>query len=390
MKRIAAVIAVTVLPMVSFAQVVLHAANNADVPGHTIARRIVAPFVDEARPATAAAPAPGRPAPKTQTRPAAQPATTAADGATNAGVGEESLTAAQRAEPNRARIAELAKQHQGAVVRGDTAAEYIVMVLDAADRHVWSTSGSGIISIEVAGDTRTPIERAEYNRRYRSEFGSAAAGGRGGGAGRLTAFGIRHDSATVRFFDRADSAGARDGGGVRIRLHGTDSTDRSSAIVRRGYLVGVDSALRARADTLGYRGRLTPRVRAGGTGDSAWVVYSFQLPERRPGDSTSLRYSLGYSRAVGGGGRGGGGADSASGAAGAGSAYVTAWSGSRALVNQASGLSERGGGQSGIQGLPSASVSSADAYFFAAGELASQALKIIVVHLVPGTTWPGR
>src|SRR3712207_4351549 len=43
MKRAAAVAALVVVPMASFAQAVIHAANNSDARGHAIARRIVAP-----------------------------------------------------------------------------------------------------------------------------------------------------------------------------------------------------------------------------------------------------------------------------------------------------------------------------------------------------------
>ena len=60
------------------------------------------------------------------------------------------------ANPDRAKIAALAKQHQERAVKGDTAVDYIVMVLDATDKYVWSTIGSGNLSIEVAGDKRTP------------------------------------------------------------------------------------------------------------------------------------------------------------------------------------------------------------------------------------------
>ncbi len=44
MSRIAALVTLTVLPMVAFAEVVTYAARHADVPGHSLAQRIAAPF----------------------------------------------------------------------------------------------------------------------------------------------------------------------------------------------------------------------------------------------------------------------------------------------------------------------------------------------------------
>jgi hypothetical protein len=40
--------------------------------------------------------------------------------------------------------------------------------------------------------------------------------------------------------------------------------------------------------------------------------------------------------------------------------------------------------------LASTSVSYTDTYTFAAGELSPRPLRIIVVHLTPGTVWKGR
>jgi hypothetical protein len=56
----------------------------------------------------------------------------------------------------------------------------------------------------------------------------------------------------------------------------------------------------------------------------------------------------------------------------------------------AAGLHEPTPGQSGIQDLPSTSVSAADIYRFPAGDLAPGALQVMVVHLTPGTIWKGR
>jgi hypothetical protein len=219
MKRIAAVIAVTTLPMVTFAQVVLHAANNADAPGHTIARRIVAPFVAETPAPQPRAQTPRRPQRKTPVAPVPAPETTAV-----APVQMSELTVAapaQRAQPDRAKIAGLARQYQPAVVRGETDATYIVMVLDASENYLWSTAGVGNVSIEVGGDTRTPQERSAYTREYRGELtgraadaGAVGRGGRGGGAGGAIATPV--DTATAkRAILRMQGGAARGGGGGR-------------------------------------------------------------------------------------------------------------------------------------------------------------------------------
>jgi hypothetical protein len=58
--------------------------------------------------------------------------------------------------------------------------------------------------------------------------------------------------------------------------------------------------------------------------------------------------------------------------------------------NQAYGLQDAVAGESGIQGLASKSVASADTYRFAAGELAPRSLHVMVVHLIQGANWRGR
>jgi hypothetical protein len=194
MTRIAAGIALIVLPMATLAQVVVYAANHADVPGHALAQRIVAPFVrgQETRElgtetgrvgANAVAPVPAQqtvsdsPSPSQiwNRVPAGDPGAdrvqrVAADLAGPVIATPPQASTVQRAKPDRAKIAALAKQHAPAVVRGDTAADYVLMVLDAADRYVWSTHGIGSLSIEVAGDTRTSEERAEFTREHRAEL----------------------------------------------------------------------------------------------------------------------------------------------------------------------------------------------------------------------------
>jgi hypothetical protein len=334
----------------------------------------------------------------------AQAATAAPAGRQNVPVDTSVLTSApaQRRSPDRARIAALATEHQPAIVRGDTAAEYVVMVLDAADQYVWSTIGSGNLSIEVGGDPRTPAERSEYNRQYQAEFwGTTGRGGRGGGGGVLP-FPLRHDSLGTGFFVGAKAAalgagggargsGARGGGGgldtlaarlevlrgaAAAALYGSKVANDSLFLHRRAADSGAGKVMQKRV--------LIEKLHTGGAADSLFTFYA--------GDSVRIRGFAAGARG-GGGGRGGVGSNTGTPSMGSGlpGPYKNGWSGTRngPLFNQASGLEEPTPGQSGIQGLVAASVSSAQTYFFSAAELAPAELKIMVVHLTPGTVWKG-
>jgi hypothetical protein len=71
--------------------------------------------------------------------------------------------------------------------------------------------------------------------------------------------------------------------------------------------------------------------------------------------------------------------------------YRIGWGGTRSgTSNDAAGLTSAGNGQSGIEGIPSTWLSMGESYVFAPGELAPQLLRIVVVHLTPGTSWKGR
>ena len=68
--------------------------------------------------------------------------------------------------------------------------------------------------------------------------------------------------------------------------------------------------------------------------------------------------------------------------------YRTGWAMSNnGEINQASGLQELSPGQSGIQGVASTSVSSAETYYFPTGELGPRMLRVVVVHLTSGAKW---
>ena len=167
MKRIAALLAFTALPMVSLAQAVSYAARHPSAPGHAIARQIVERVSQDL---TGPRGQPRVVAPQGPDSPVARELT----GASRAAIeqtGPGAIAQTQRGpDPDRKKVAELVRQHQPAVVRGDTAVEYVVMVVDAADTYLWSTIGSGNVSIEIAGDPRTPSERAAFTRAHTSEF----------------------------------------------------------------------------------------------------------------------------------------------------------------------------------------------------------------------------
>jgi beta-lactamase regulating signal transducer with metallopeptidase domain len=289
---------------------------------------------------------------------------------------------APRQNPDRAKIAAFVKQYQQAVVRGDSAAEYIVMVFDASDRYVWSTSGRGNVSIEIAGDSRTPMERTAHNRAHRAEYMGTMGGG-GGGRGR----------------------GGASGGGA------TDTAAMRQLVAVAGIInVSLDSLGRLTSSSGGGRGAAAAagggggRARGGGAGvqarDSQRVAVDsnrLTLVGARFGDSMrlivrdSLRQTIpitggGVARGGGGGGRGSAAPDTLPGP------YRVGVISSRnaSTSNEAPGLQELRPGESGIQGLLSKSIAMGETYRFAAGELAPHALNIHVVHLVAGAGWKGR
>ena len=56
-------------------------------------------------------------------------------------------------------------------------------------------------------------------------------------------------------------------------------------------------------------------------------------------------------------------------------------------MNQAYGLQEPGRGESGVQGLPSSKVAMAETYNYFRGELTAAPIRVLVLHLIPGTSW---
>ncbi|HET9423881.1 MAG TPA: hypothetical protein VFO55_00810 [Gemmatimonadaceae bacterium] len=360
MKRVAAMIGLTVLPVVSFAQIVAYAASHQDAPGHAIATRIVASFTTAPAIAPAAQPPAARvatPASPVADIPLGQPLKTPAPARLpKAPAAAELLPVPMN--PDRARVAALVKEHHARVISGDTAVEYVVMVVDASSRYLWSTIGNGNLQIEIAGDTRTPAERRTYNQEFRRELtgNAAVVGGAGGGRGG-TARAMLSDSGRLRVL--AD-------------------TLRYPAGVATGTARGVG----------GGRG-VGGRARAVG-GDTAVVDSAKGAMQRavliteRPAYTIARRDSSGETRLYV-------GLDSARTRAGAPGSYRVGWvfSGS-ALLNAASGLQELGNGESGIQGLKSASLAGADTYQFSAGELAPRSLRVVVVRLTAGTSWGRR
>lgn len=175
MTRAASIIAVIALPLAGLAQAAVYAAKHKEAPGHAVAQRIVAPFVQTAPDA----PIDGRqtpnitPAEERVARQLQTPRESALIVATPTTRSEPIATAPAIApelpQPDRAQVSVLASQHQSAVTRGTVEASYIVMVFDTKGQYKWSTHGKGGLHVQVAGDTRTFAERQAYVK-YGAEF----------------------------------------------------------------------------------------------------------------------------------------------------------------------------------------------------------------------------
>jgi hypothetical protein len=373
MTRIAAGIAAITLPIIGLAQAVVYASKHPATPGHSVAKEIVAPFVE----------APPAPPPKQPERPLPAPVdvrvgrelektSPAVQRAARAEVPVAETPAPARAlplttpkpvavpNPDRARIAAYVSKHMPEVIRGDTNAAYIVMVLDTGANYRWGTYGTGILQIRIAGDTRTPGERVAQNAQFSVEYTgmSRAGGGGGGGMGGAVR---RSDSG----YAIAATRGGGGGGFGPVRDSGT-ALRADSMLIRR-----LDSAQRlvaARRDTVAASGALVARAAGGGGGVGGSAGQGFGTATLIGGSSLSR-------------------ADS-------GRAYVISYGrpmpGQTNDFNTASGLQEPSDTESGIQGLKSASLTKGETYIFSPGQLTKQALRVVVVYLSPSSDWKGR
>jgi hypothetical protein len=378
MTRIAAGIAAITLPMFALAQVVVYAAKNPGVPGHSVAKEMVAPFVEPLAPAPVT-PKPDEALPTAvdvpvsrqleKAAPAVQRSTpvqvpvpeTPTSAPVKAAVAPTSAPS-QSPNPDRDLIIALAKQHMPEVVRGDTSVSYALIVLDAADKYVWSTYGEGALQLMIGGDSRTAADRAKFSMQNTAAY-----------TGRVT------DSTVLA------TARSRSSGGNSVSM---------------GYIT-VDSLARPTRAAAGGGGR-------GGIGmgsvtlDSVRprVVYDSIVTRRDSVSRTALRFDT--MRTAVAGARGGGGGRVAvaspppysisldSGSYLAGFNARMAVGGVPVPLNAASGLQDPGRGESGIQGLKATSLTMAESYFFNGGQLAPTPLRVLVVHLARGTNWKGR
>lgn len=367
MTRIAAGIAAITLPIVTLAQVAIYVAKRPEAPGHALAKDIVAPFTNPA-PESLQPVQPEKPLPPPEdVRIGRQLEKPTPQVQRSAPVQVPSLGAAVPAsvpKPDRAKIAALATRHMGHVVRGDTVANYIVMVLDARGDYVWGTYGYGSAMVEITGDTRPFAARLAFLREHATEYTGYAPGARGGGgrgavarAGGGAGFG-RGTGARARGSVR-DSSAMRPGDTlVTIRRSPGDS----SRIVARGIagaIARIDS-IRVMSGVAGTDSTARPYALARGIRGSA---ASTTIGDMIASDSAGTRYRLGFGWMSNG-------------------EYVN--------VNEAPGLQQPGNGESGVQGLKSASVMLGESYQFVAGQLSPTGLRIFVLHLAPGVNWRGR
>jgi TonB-dependent SusC/RagA subfamily outer membrane receptor len=354
MTRIAAAVALIVVPTFALAEVAVYAANNPGTPGHAFAQSIVPRSLQKAvvlpKQDTIIA---------TQTEgPVARALTLARGQIQRADSIDAAIAIAllpEAAKPDRARIAALAREHHAAFVRGDTAMDYIVMVVDAADKFVWSTVGIGNATIEVAGDMRTSVEREAYNREFAAELASAN-----------TSVSLR--STVSPFKNNApliivDGVPTQKGPSDTSLLAGLDV---KSIQIIRGAAAAAAYGSRAAGGVIlisSKRGQAAGN-RAGGLGADTSLARAVARPAVSAADSASTGSYIVGSRIQ--------------------------RDGQAMPANLATGLQAAGNGQSGIQSLPAASVSSVDLYTFGPRELAPQTAHILVVHLTPGSTWKGR
>ena len=360
MTRIAAGIAAVALPAFVLAQVVVYASKHPSVPGHSVAKEMVAPFTEP--PPAPPAPDTQKPVPAVVDVPVAKqlstPKTTVQKAAPVQIPAAEIPQPAPvipvwAANPDRAKIAELANKHMPEVIRGDTAASYIVMVFDASDNYVWGTFGTGTLRLLIGGDQRTPQERNEFQRAHSIDYTGAMPGARGaGGGGRV-------------------GGGARGGGGRprgdSVMLFGRGARGGGGAALARGGFVG-DTGVTYRVDSARLR-----------LNDSATQSVRTQL---RSVDSLIDRFQQVVVSA-----RSGGVSFAADSSGGYTIGMMNFVRGTNDNTNTAAGLQLPGNGESGIQGLKATSLTMGEQYVFGSGQLMARPIRIFAIHLAPGTSW---
>jgi hypothetical protein len=249
------------------------------------------------------------------------------------------------------------------VTHGDTSVSYVVLVLDASDNYVWGTYGSGSLQIRIGGDKRSQEERIAFNRENAAEYNGMMAGTRGGGG-----FGMAATAGGVTV-----GTGGMGGRGGRARAGGGGSVGGGGGSLGGGRSVG-----------------------GAVTGDSVKVYRLGSASADSTYSVTVLRESAGVAvvRPTVPGGRGGA-IGPVYGVADATGGYLVGFgriiNGQTANLNEAAGLQDPNDGESGIQGLKSSSLTMGETYFYPPGQLAAnQPLRVVVVHLAPGTRWNGR
>jgi hypothetical protein len=278
------------------------------------------------------------------------------------------IVTAWAGNPDRLKIAAIANKHFPEVVRGDTAATYAVVVLDASDNYVWSTYGNGAVQLVIGADKRTPGERVDFMRKNSLEYSGTVSGARGGGGGGFGGGGAAAGMLVRDTTIAATGFGARGRGGVPDSIAGKLDSVRFSR-------AGADGGVLTRGDSVVARmGAVTAGARAGGGGGAGGAMIS-----RSAGGGAGVPAYGGFKIA---------GLDSGSYVMGFNSPIAVG--GVQVPLNSAAGLQDPGNGESGIQGLKASALSMAEQYTFVPGQLAPQLLRILVVHLVPGTNWKGR
>jgi hypothetical protein len=353
------------VPMVALAEAAVYAANNPGTPGHALAQSIVPRAFQKptGRPMGELDVATQIEGPAARALSIARGPLPPADSADAATAGAAAPLPPEAAKPDRARIAALVREHHRGFVRGDTAMDYIVIVLDATDKFVWSTVGIGNVAVSVAGDTRTPAERDAFNREFAGEFGSWGDVRAGGGAST-----VQQLRSYVSPFKNNAPLIVLDGVPLPNAQLDTSRVFRNIEIESVQIVRGATAAAAygSRAPGSG--------VRTGG-GLGADTTLARSIGASAPAAAPPVASPTDTGRSIPG-------------------AYTVGWTayrdGQLLPMNLARGLDTPGRGRSGVEGLPSTSVSSADPYVYAATELAPLPARVLVVHLTPGSTWKAR
>jgi hypothetical protein len=347
-QRIAALIALVVLPVLTFAQLALYRARHSAAPGPAGAQAIGSPLIED-RPVVVAQPSQPPtivegPLGRTPHLLERMPASAGADSA-NSGTGGARSS-------DKAAIAALVREQQPAVVRGEAVADYVVLALNASGQPVWSTHGRGGLMVQVGRGFRVEIAPRDslgrplpFGSIVTNTYGPPFAPPRLMLDGVLVPLGVSLDS--LMRLDIASVIVVRGASADSLLGEPVTGKNRVIALFTKGW---------RRTSYTGSSAQLI----TGGRGNSDAVIGSTTGIVMYVVGSQALDVITGSNTLHG---------------------WLPSAVGSSGALNAGLGLQPSGSGRSGIIGLPSEFVTSTETYIFDRGELAPHALRVLVVHL---------